>query len=66
MNILADPDDVCLNTPPFPDFSQSLGTAKERLKSSRSVLAYVFAAAVMIMPLILLSVTCCLFLLYPE
>lgn len=46
MTVLADPDDVCLNTLPFPDFSQSLGTTKESLESSLSMLAYISVAAV--------------------
>lgn len=46
MKILADPSDVCLNTLPFPDFSRSLGTTKERLESSLSMFVYVFVAAV--------------------
>lgn len=46
MTVLADPNDVCLNTFPFSDFSQSLGTMEERLESSLSMLVYVFVAAV--------------------
>jgi len=46
MKILADPDDACLNTLPFPEFSRSLGTVKERLKSSLSTLVSAFVAAV--------------------
>lgn len=38
-----------VETLPFPDFPQSLGTLKERLESCLSMLVYVFAAAVTIM-----------------
>lgn len=57
MTVLANPNDVCVNTFPFSDFSQSLGTTEERLESSLSMLVYVFVAAT-IMPPILLSATC--------
>lgn len=46
MTILADPDDVRFKTLPFPDFSYSLGTTKERLELSLYVLVCVFVAAV--------------------
>lgn len=46
MTVLADPDAVCLKTLPFTDFSQSLGTAKQRLETSLSMLVCGFVAAV--------------------
>lgn len=36
----------CMFEHSFPDFSQSFGTANERLESPLSVLVYVFVAAV--------------------
>lgn len=46
MTILAHPDAVCLKTIPLTDFAQSLGTAKQRLETSLSMLVCGFVAAV--------------------
>lgn len=46
MTILTDPDAVCLETVPFTDFPQSLGTTKQRLETSLSTLVSGFVAAV--------------------